>query len=303
MSRSDFVRLTLFRVLALIIMIALLAGSFHAYSIAFEAELALAAPEPTPTPTPEPTPDLSHMIIPPDIAPPASGSDLTEISDVPEGPTFVSATGAALEYKWGSAIPMSSEADTEWFDDAVFIGNSLCDGLMLFGTIKNAKFYCAQSITVHNIYTEKCINVGGGEYIPITDALARDQYNKVFIMLGINEIYKESEWFYDNYAKLVDHVRETQPDAEIYIHSILPVTAAKSSSGNYNRTNVIRQNEQIVQLCKDKQAYYIDVFTHFADPEGYLPSEASSDGVHLTRAYYQVWSDYLKTHTITEVTE
>ena len=303
MSRSDFVRLTLFRVLALIIMIALLAGCFHAYSIAFDAELALSAPEPTPEATPEPTPDLSHEVLPPDVAPPASASDLTEVSDVHEGPFFVSARGTVLDYKWGAAVPMSATAEDEWFDDAAFIGNSLCDGLMLFGTVKNAKFYCAQSINVQNIYTEKCINVGGGEYIPITDALARDQYSKVFIMLGINEIYKESDWFYDNYSKLIDNVREIQPDAEIYIHSILPVTAAKSASGNYNRSNVIRQNEQIVQLCKDKEAYYIDVFTHFADPEGYLPSEASSDGVHLTRAYYQVWSDYLKTHTITEVTE
>lgn len=284
-------------------MIALLAGGFHAYSVSLEAEVALAAPEPTPTPTPEPTPDLSHMVLPPDVAPPASNSDLVDVSNVPEVPVFVSAKGTALDYKWGSAVPMSTEADSAWFDDAAFIGNSLCDGLMLFGTIKNAQFYCAKSITVQNIYSEKCINAGGGEYISITDALARDQYNKVFIMLGINEIYKESEWFYDNYAKLVDYVREIEPDAEIYIHSILPVTEAKSASGNYNRTNVIRQNEQIIQLCKDKQVYYIDVFTHFADPEGYLPAEASSDGVHLTRAYYQVWSDYLKSHTITEVTE
>jgi len=303
LPRSDFIRLTLFRVLAVIIMIALLAGGFHAYSVAFEAELALAVPEPTPTPTPEPTPVLNAAIYSPDAVPPASATDIGGEEPVPEGPVFMSANDTKLDYKWGAAVPMSAETDEAWFDDAAFIGNSLCDGLMLFGTIKNAQYYCAKSITVQNIYSEKCINVGGGEYIPITEALAREQYGKVFIMLGINEIYKESEWFYDNYAKLVDYVREIEPDAEIYIHSILPVTAAKSASGNYNRTNVIRQNEQIVQLCKDKQVYYIDVFNHFADPDGYLPAEASSDGVHLTRAYYQVWSDYLKTHTITEVKE
>ena len=43
------------------------------------------------------------------------------------------------------------------------------------------------------------------------------------------------------------------------------------------------------------------IFSHFSDPDGYLPAEASSDGVHLTREYYLVWSDYLKSHTITEV--
>ncbi len=301
MPRHDFIRLTLFRVLAVIIMVALLAGGFSAYSAAFEAELAASAPEPTPEITPEPTPEVILISYPKDAVPPASASDITDIPADHEGPVFVSAKGSSLSYNWGDPIPMSAAAADEWFDDAAFIGNSLCDGLMLFGNIKNAKFYCAKSINVQNIYTENCINAGGGEYIPITEALARDQYGKVFIMLGINEVFRESEWFYDHYAALIDHVREIEPNAEIYIHSILPVTQAKSSSGNYNRANVIRQNEQIVQLCKDKQAYYIDVFSHFSDPDGYLPAEASSDGVHLTRAYYQVWSDYLKTHTITEV--
>jgi len=301
LSRSDFIRLTLFRVLAVIIMIALLAVGFSFYSAALEKELELAAIQATPEPTPEPAPEPVYDFKIPDTAPPASGTDLSEIDIYPVGPAFIAADGSTLSYEWGEPVPMSAVADAAWFDDAAFIGNSLCDGLMLFGDIKNAKFYCAQSINVANIYTEPCINAGGGEYISIIDALSRNQYGKVFIMLGINEVFRESEWFYDHYADLIDYVREIEPDAEIYIHSILPVTQAKSSSGNYNRANIIRQNEQIMNLCKDKKAYYIDIFTHFSDPEGYLPKEASSDGVHLTREYYSVWSDYLKSHTITEV--
>ena len=301
MSRSDFIRLALFRVLAVIIMVALPAGGFSIYSTALEAEFA--EPEPIPEPTPELISEPVYDFKVPTIEPPASDSDLAEIEIAPIGPVFVSADGSKLDFQWGDAVPMSAVADTEWFSDAAFIGNSLCDGLMLFGDIKNAKFYCAKSINVANIYTEPCINTGGGEYISITDALAREQYSKVFIMLGINEVFRESEWFYDHYAALIDHVREIEPDAEIYLHSILPVTRKKSSSGNYNLANVVRQNEQIVNLCKDKQAYYIDIFSHFSDPEGYLPGEASSDGVHLTREYYMVWSDYLKSHTITEVKE
>ena len=77
MSRFDFFRLTLFRVLALIIMIALLAGSYFTYDAALreEIELSLAVPEPTPEVTPEPIPD-EFTVIPPDVAPPASNSDL-----------------------------------------------------------------------------------------------------------------------------------------------------------------------------------------------------------------------------------
>lgn len=301
LSRFDFVRLTLFRVMALMIMLALLAGSFCAYSAekSAAAEASVSAPVATPFPTPD-----DYTVTPPDVAPPVSASDLIpNVPALPLGPMFVSASGEELSYKWGEPIPASKAADDEWFADAAFIGNSLCDGLMLFGTIKEASFFCAQSINVQNIYSEKCINTGGGEYISIIDALEREQYKKIFVMLGINEVFRDPEWFYEKYAALVDHLRETEPDAEIYLHSILPVTEKKSGSGYYNKTNVLKQNEQIVQLCKDKKVYYIDLYSHFADTEGFLPSEASTDGVHLIRSYYQVWSDYLKTHTITEVSE
>ncbi len=301
MSRSDFIRLTLFRLISIILMLAVIAGSFYAYGIVTEQNAVLEQPVPTPTITPEPTPD-AYIPAPPEKAPPASGSDLAAPgTDEPTAPKFLAADGSPLVYEWGTPIPAGPEAGDDWFADAAFIGNSLCDGLMLFGTIDEAKFHCAQSINVENIYNEECINAGGGEYITIIDALEQKQYNKIFIMLGINEVFRESQWFYDNYAKLIDHLRDTEPEAEIYIHSILPVTQRKSSSGTYTRANVQRMNEQIISLCKNKEVFYIDVYSHFADAEGYLPSEASSDGVHLIRAYYEVWSDYLKTHTITEV--
>ena len=303
MSRSNLLRLNLFRLISVLIMLALIAGSFYAYGLELQEELVLSQPEPTPEATPEPTPDV-YIAVPPDVAPPASGTDLAPDEMVlPTGPVFLAADGTELSYSWGESVPASTPADDTWFYDAAFIGNSLCDGLMLFGSIKDAKFYCAQSINVQNIYSEKCINVGGGEYIPITDALARDQYGTIFVMLGINEVFREAEWFYEHYSALIDYLREIEPDAEIYLHSILPVTENKSNSGYYNKENVIKQNEQIVQLCKDKSVYYIDVYSFFANSEGYLPSEDSSDGVHLTRACYQLWSDYLKSHTITEVKE
>lgn len=301
MSRSNLIRLSLFRLLSLIIMLALLAGSFYAYGANAQQDVVLEQP----VPTPEPTPDANYAVIPPDIAPPASNSDLLDNSEdvAPERPRFIAADGTALYYEWGESVPASAAADDAWFADAAFIGNSLCDGLMLFGTIEEASFYCAQSINVQNIYSEKCINAGGGEYISITDALTEKQYGKIFVMLGINEVFREPEWFYEHYAALVDYLQETEPDAEIYLHSILPVTEKKSSSGNYNKANILTFNEEIVKLCESKNVFYIDVYSHFANSEGYLPAEASSDGVHLTRAYYQVWSDYLKSHTITEVKE
>lgn len=255
-------------------------------------------PVPTPVPTPTPTPDSAQQAVPPVTAPPeASGEE-----DLPKGPVFESGSGETLEYSWGDSVPESASVENEWFADAAFIGNSLNDGLMIYGSIREATYISAKSINVANIYTEKSVNAGGGNYITIPEKLAQEQYAKIFIMLGINEVFRPADWFYEHYAALIDHIRDIQPDAEIFIQSILPVTPKKSASpGGYNKTNVLSLNEQLVLLAEEKCVYYLDVHSALTDLDGYLPEEASTDGVHLKRDYYQIWCDYLKCHTITEV--
>ena len=41
----------------------------------------------------------------------------------------------------------------------------------------------------------------------------------------------------------------------------------------------------------------MDVGGGIMDSEGYLPFEATGDGVHLTPEYCVKWLDYLKPHT------
>ena len=303
MSRTNLIRLTLFRLLALIIMLAVIAGSFYVHGMDTQQDAAIQEPEPSPEQTAEPTSEPVYPLIDPDAVPPASASDLEPMDESDDAPGFISADGTALSYAWGESVPASTPTDNSWFEDTAFIGNSLCDGLMLFGDVDGAHFYSAQSITVQNIYTNECINAGGGEYITIIDALEREQYGKIYIMLGINEIFRGGEWFSEHYSALIDHLRQTEPGAELYIQAILPVTEEKSASGYYNRENVLSFNEQLIDLCREKEVFYLDLFNLFADEEGYLPLEFSSDGVHLNRTYYLVWSDYLRDHTITEVTQ
>ena len=50
-------------------------------------------------------------------------------------------------------------------------------------------------------------------------------------------------------------------------------------------------------LADEKEVHYVDVAEGVMDDEGYLPFEATGDGVHLTPEYCVVWMDYLRTHT------
>ena len=59
-------------------------------------------------------------------------------------------------------------------------------------------------------------------------------------------------------------------------------------------------NEMIRQIAIDKKVLYLDVGAGLSDENGILPDEASSDGVHLNKAYCEKWLAYLKTHTVTK---
>ncbi len=226
------------------------------------------------------------------------------ISDLPSDaiPPDVTADPPEIflpEYDYSLSVSENTAVDDDYFSDAVFIGDSRTDGLRLYGGLITPTYLSAKSISVLNIEYEDVIPAGSGTYVPILTALSWNSYAKVYIMLGINEIGLTPSSFSESYSKLIDSIREIQPDAIIYLQAIIPVDRAKENSGTvYNNENIQRFNEEILNIANEKHVYYVDTYTALADEDGFLPDGASYDGVHLMRTYCENWRDYLKTHTI-----
>lgn len=53
----------------------------------------------------------------------------------------------------------------------------------------------------------------------------------------------------------------------------------------------------VEQVCKDQNVVYLDVASALAGPDGALPANASTDGVHCNKEYCEVWLNYLKNNT------
>ena len=89
-----------------------------------------------------------------------------------------------------------------------------------------------------------------------------------------------------------------QPNAVIYIQSILGVTKNKELGDpyHYNNASVLARNELLKSRCDGKSLIYLDVFSVFSDYEGYLDSLYSNDGLHLNSSDYAAWCDYLLAH-------
>ena len=237
--------------------------------------------------------DPDSLIAPPKITPdsPIVSSPEADVSPSPEqSPEPTPHTPDLTERE---------AVDDEFFADAAFMGNSLMDGFRLFSGLTTCDYYAATSMTVDGAGSNVCITLDNGAAGTLVDGLLQKPYGKIYILLGINEIGYNVDTFISKYSSLIDTIAAGQPDCDIYIMGLTPVSYAKSSgSDTFNMTRVNAYNEGLHQLAADKGCYYLDLVDALAGDDGYLPADVTTDGVHFSASVYQQWLQYVKTHYV-----
>lgn len=195
-----------------------------------------------------------------------------------------------------------THVDKEYFEDAVFIGDSRTQGLYEYSNLADvATFYSKTSLTVYNLFEKpKDFIREGDEKLTLEQALSRHQFKKVYLMIGINEMGTGTpESFFEAYARAVYKIRELQPDAIIFVQGIMRVAGQKNASDPvFNNTNINIRNVEIETLANGKDIFYIDVNEAVCDENGNLYADWTFDQIHLKAKYYQVWENFLMEHGI-----
>ena len=188
-----------------------------------------------------------------------------------------------------------SDATKKLFSDSVFLGDSRTEGLQLKTGLSSAKFITHRGLTVSTAMTQKVIKLKNGEQGTILDALKEGTYKKVFVMFGVNELgWPYTSTFTTKYKELINEIKKIQPDAKIYVQSIIPVTKAKSDSSQiYNLKNVKKFNKAIKAMTKELHLQYLNVQEAVTKTNTYLPEDFATDGVHLTKTACFKWLGYL----------
>ncbi len=211
-------------------------------------------------------------------------------------------TEPAVEFDYTQPVPDGSLMGEEWFDDSAMIGHSLMEGFEGFAEVySNIHYFSSTGLSAAGALSYSKFDLPDGGTGTLTDGLEQRQFSKIYIMLGVNEISSSKKSFKANMEALVDTIREYQgEDIPIYIISITPTTKKKSDSTPFNLENVQRLNGVLQEVCGDKKCYYLDLYSCFADENGYLPAEKSTDGVHFKAAEYQTMAQYIQSHTVSE---
>ena len=192
----------------------------------------------------------------------------------------------------------SVSVDDFYFNDAVFIGDSRMEGFRNTSGITQGDFLTSVGMSLTSIQ-DTTVNTSYGT-ITVYQGLTGKQYGKIYLMLGTNDLgYYPMDNFLNAAEKVLTDFHQFQPNAIIYICSVIYVEEAKVETDYINNANVIEVNRNLVQACEDLDyCHYINLNEIFSDGHQSLISDASQDGVHLFGDYPKMMLDYLKSHYI-----
>ena len=206
-------------------------------------------------------------------------------------------------YDFSQPAPERAAVDYSYFSDAAFVGDSRTDGFMLYSGIGAGRNLTSNGLSIFKLAEKKALTINGEKYT-LLEALALEQYGKVYISLGVNELgINNDARFYDSYCQAIDAIRAVQPSAVIYIQGLIPLNEGQIEEYNGNKYNLTNEhlrvyNDLMKKAAEEKQVVYLDLYAEFVDENNELPAEASRDGVHLKKDACKQWLAYLQTHTV-----
>lgn len=189
-------------------------------------------------------------------------------------------------------IPQSvgsfAAVEKSYFDNVLFIGDSLTVGLSMYGKLKNASYFCINGMGASEALGKSM------DGVTLDALLDARQYDAVYIMLGINDMGSKRKSFLASYSSLVDHVQEKQPTAGIVIQSILAVTSAYTAEHpKINNDEIRERNASLAELADGEHIFYLDLNAYYIDEAGNLKDSQARDGLHLKSNAYGGWKDAL----------
>lgn len=212
-----------------------------------------------------------------------SYSSVTQTESTAAGSSTTSSqiVAAAL----GESATQAATTGTDYnqiFANDCFIGDSRLETLAKNISMPDATFLIQGDLKVSDAVANSSIVSG----------LQNKKFTRIFIQIGINDVasYSESEAS-SGYSNLISLIRNYQPDASIYLESVILVTqAANDRQGGKLLTTIEKMNQVIAQVASANQVNYLDVTAALCGTDAkVLPSDAATDGILLNAAYCNKW--------------
>ena len=175
-------------------------------------------------------------------------------------------------------MAMDQIPNRKYFEDSVFMGDSLTEAIQHYDLLPASNVVAA---------------VGRNTMTAVEDvALLKNlSPTRLFLWYGQNDLsnHNSGDAFKANYEKLIQAILEVQPEVEIVLLSISPVTeAAIREQPELTFQRVAEFNNALSEHGADRGYIYLDI-TELIEPEHYEP-----DGIHVKPRFYTVLFNHIK---------
>lgn len=239
-------------------------------------------------------------------APPISSPDISIAPSNPEN-TWINDLKGQQDTDYHG---YTAEQLDDYFDDALFVGDSVSNGLKLYtsmyekGIFSGMTFHTGACYGFNNCLsavTNKSLHpVYQGQQRTIWEMISLTNPNKVFIGFGLNDFGCVTT---NNIKKCLDkiiaNIRAVKPDIQIILLSSGYFTkAGEKYNPSMNDFRVCSRqrdyNQFVLEYCNSLGLDYIDVSNCFADEYGYLDKDLAMDNYcHPHIKHYHMWRDIL----------
>ena len=195
------------------------------------------------------------------------------------------------------------DGSQDYIGSFIFLGESTTYHLksrgVLAGGTDTLQVWAPESGTVNLDLTADSLKIvypETQELISLSEAVARKQPQRMLLCFGLNgavtKINRGEEYYRRCYMKLIDTVRESSPQTEIFLSSCYPI--AKNMDVSAYTVDAATLNSYITQingwtetLALSQGLRFVDLAQPLRDSEGFLPPcYDAGDGYHLNEAAY-----------------
>lgn len=115
---------------------------------------------------------------------------------------------------------------------------------------------------------------------------ANTRPDTIHLMAGINDLRNGATDgdVVHNISQMLLQLRRQHPQAKVVVHSILPTRL-----DNLPRDRIAQLNQYLAYVAHQRGAEFLDLQPTFADQQGQLRRELTTDGLHLSPSGYELW--------------
>ncbi len=222
------------------------------------------------------------------MAPESTTATPTESATIPDHEDVTSDSNV-LESTAALPIPTKEE----FFADTLFVGDSRTVGLQDYAELETATFFAYSGLSSFSAF-KKTLDVADIGETTLETLLTTQHYDKIYLMLGINELGYPLSSIYSQYTHVANRIHELHPHTQIILCANLRVVADGKEKRDYVANETINHvNEHIASLADNKTFFYVDVNPLFDDGNGALDPQYCADDLHPYGKYYYQWAEWL----------